>query len=74
MARKQAAIKSFFKFLVSRGVVASNPSEDLASPHGARALPPAISAGDLPCHAMETGARCQWACPGTCPGSKLASR
>jgi integrase/recombinase XerD len=47
VARKQAAIKSFFKFLVSRGVVPSNPTENLASPHVDRALPQTISEGEV---------------------------
>jgi integrase/recombinase XerD len=47
VARKQAAIKSFFKYLVARGAVASNPGEDLASPHVDRALPQTISAGEV---------------------------
>ncbi len=47
VARKQAAIKSFFKYLVSRGAVASNPTEDLASPHVDRALPQTISEGEV---------------------------
>lgn len=47
VARKQAAIKSFFKFLVARGAVATNPTEDLASPHVDRALPQTISASEV---------------------------
>lgn len=47
VARKQAAIKSFFKFLVGRGAVPANPSEDLASPHVDRALPQTISEGEV---------------------------
>jgi integrase/recombinase XerD len=47
VARKQAAIKSFFKFLVTRGAVASNPIEDLASPHVDRALPHTISTNEV---------------------------
>jgi integrase/recombinase XerD len=47
VARKQAAIKSYFKFLVARGEVASNPGEDLASPHVDRALPQTITAGEV---------------------------
>lgn len=56
VARKQAAIKSFFKFLVARGEVASNPGEDLASPHVDRALPQTISAGEVDrlLHEMDT--------------------
>ncbi len=47
VARKQAAIKSFFKFLSSRGMVSSNPVEDLASPHVDRALPQTINASEV---------------------------
>jgi integrase/recombinase XerD len=47
VARKQAAIKSFFKYLKAKGAVASNPSEDLASPHVDRALPHTISSSDI---------------------------
>ncbi len=47
VARKQAAIKSFFKYLMSKGIVASNPSEDLASPHVDRALPHTISSSEM---------------------------
>jgi integrase/recombinase XerD len=56
VARKQAAIKSFFKFLVASGTVPSNPGEDLASPHVDRALPQTISAGEVErlLHAMDT--------------------
>lgn len=43
LARKQAALKSFFKYLVSRQVLASNPSEELTSPHVDRAQPHTIS-------------------------------
>ena len=46
MARKQAAIKSFFKFLVTKGVVQSNPGENLASPHVDRATPQTITTSE----------------------------
>jgi integrase/recombinase XerD len=46
VARKQAAIKSFFKFLVSKGVVSSNPGESLASPHVDRATPQTITTSE----------------------------
>jgi integrase/recombinase XerD len=56
VARKQAAIKSFFKFLTSHGIIPSNPVEDLASPHVDRALPQTINAGEVErlLHAMNT--------------------
>ena len=47
VARKQAAIKSFFKYLASRGSLSSNPVEDLASPHVDRALPQTINASEV---------------------------
>ena len=46
VARKQAAIKSFFKHLASKGSIKSNPAEDLASPHVDRNLPHTISTSD----------------------------
>src|SRR5947209_8840007 len=39
VARKLAAIKSFYKYLTSSGVVPHNPAEAMASPHIDRALP-----------------------------------
>src|SRR5688572_23433859 len=42
VARKQAAIKSFFKHLTSKGRVKVNPAEELASPHVDRNLPHTI--------------------------------
>lgn len=47
VARKQAAIKSFFRFLVSRQVLAASPSEELASPHVDRARPHTISSSQV---------------------------
>ena len=47
VARKQAAIKSFFKFLTSHGLVSSNPVENLAAPHVDRALPHTINASEV---------------------------
>lgn len=46
VARKQAAIKSFFKHLTSKGRVKANPAEELASPHVDRNLPHTISSSD----------------------------
>lgn len=46
VARKQAAIKSFFKFLVSKGMASSNPGEDLPSPHVDRAAPQTITTSE----------------------------
>jgi integrase/recombinase XerD len=47
VARKQAAIKSFFKFLASHGIVRGNPIENLAAPHVDRALPHTINASEV---------------------------
>lgn len=46
VARKQAAIKSFFKHLKLKGGVKTNPAEELASPHVDRNLPHTISSSD----------------------------
>lgn len=46
VARKQAAIKSFFKYLSSKGSVTANPAAELASPHVDRAVPHTISKSD----------------------------
>jgi integrase/recombinase XerD len=46
VARKQAAIKSFFKYLVSRGTLSSNPSENIESQHVDRAIPHTISSSE----------------------------
>lgn len=47
VARKQAALKSFFKYMAARGAVASNPVGDLASPHIDRALPHTINTSEV---------------------------
>ena len=47
LARKQAALKSFFKYLVSKQVLAANPSEELTSPHVDRAQPHTISSSQV---------------------------
>ncbi len=47
VARKQAAIKSFFKYLITKGVVSNNPVKDLAAPHVDRALPHTIDASEV---------------------------
>jgi integrase/recombinase XerD len=46
VARKQAAIKSYFKYLVAKGVVPANPAEELESPHVDRALPKTITTSE----------------------------
>jgi integrase/recombinase XerD len=46
VARKQAAVKSYFKYLVSRGALSSNPSENIESQHVDRAVPHTISSSE----------------------------
>jgi integrase/recombinase XerD len=43
LARKVAAAKSFFKFLVAEGYLKDNPTENVASPNVGRLLPKPIS-------------------------------
>jgi integrase/recombinase XerD len=47
VARKLAAIKSFFKYLTSAGLVSHNPAEEMPSPHIDRALPHTLSASEV---------------------------
>jgi integrase/recombinase XerD len=47
MARKVAAIKSFFNFLVSEGILKKNPTEGISGPKVGKALPRAISVEDV---------------------------
>jgi integrase/recombinase XerD len=47
MARKVAAIKSFFNFLVSEGTLKKNPTEGISGPKVGKALPKAISVEDV---------------------------
>ncbi len=47
VARKLAAIKSFYKYLVSSSVVHTNPAEELASLHVDRSLPHTVSTSDV---------------------------
>jgi len=47
VARKVAAIKSFFKFLMDEGVVQANPTEDLESPKVRKLLPKILSRGQV---------------------------
>jgi len=47
VARKLAAIRSFFKHLASTGAVSANPAEEMASPHVDRTLPHTVSSSDL---------------------------
>lgn len=43
VARKVAAVKSFFKFMVAEGMMSSNPTEELRSPKIGKSLPRPIS-------------------------------
>jgi integrase/recombinase XerD len=47
MARKVAAIKSFFKFLVSEGMLEKNPAEDFSGPKVGKSLPRSISVEEV---------------------------
>ena len=47
IARKIAAIKSFFAFLVEEGELTSSPTENLTSPKVGRALPKALSVEEI---------------------------
>ena len=47
MARKVAAIKSFFGFLVSEGIIRSDPTENLSSPKVGKSLPKPLSAAEV---------------------------
>jgi len=47
MARKVAAVKSFFNFLDSEGKLTKNPADGLAGPKVGKSLPKAISVDDV---------------------------
>jgi len=47
VARKVAAARSFFGFLVSKNLVSKDPTEGVVSPRGGRALPKTITAGEI---------------------------
>ncbi|MBM3155880.1 MAG: site-specific tyrosine recombinase XerD [Chloroflexi bacterium] len=47
MARKVAAIKSFFNFLTAEGTLKKNPTEGVSGPKVGKALPKAISIEDV---------------------------
>lgn len=47
VARKVAAMKSFFDFLVSEGVFKSDPTENLSSPRVGKSLPKPLSVHDV---------------------------
>ncbi len=47
VARKVAAVKSFFKFLESSGQIQSNPAKDMETPRAEKHLPATISAEEV---------------------------
>lgn len=47
IARKMAAVKSLFHYLVRRGTITQNPAADLGSPEVKKPLPRAISVSDV---------------------------
>ena len=47
VARKVAAVKSFFDFLVVEGIIKSDPTENLSSPKVGKALPKPLSAAEV---------------------------
>ena len=47
IARKVAAVKSFFKFLESTGQIAVNPAKDMETPRAEKHLPATISAQEV---------------------------
>lgn len=47
MARKVAAVKSFFNFLVGEGTLEKNPTEGLSGPKVGKTLPKAISVAEV---------------------------
>jgi integrase/recombinase XerD len=47
VARKVAAIRSFFGFLAAEGILADNPTEGLASPRVGKTLPKAITPNEV---------------------------
>lgn len=47
VARRVAAVKSFFHFLLSEGMVTADPSENLESPKVGRTLPKALSVQEV---------------------------
>ncbi len=46
-ARKVAAIKSFFSFLISEGTIKSDPTENLSSPKVGKSLPKPLSTAEV---------------------------
>lgn len=57
IARKVAAIKSFFAFLIEEGELKSSPTENMASPKVGRALPKALSVEEINSLLQAVGAK-----------------
>jgi len=49
VARKVAAAKSFFNFMVAEGIIKTNPIRDMGSPKVGKSLPKPISVGQIRC-------------------------
>ena len=47
VARKVAAVKSFFNYLTAEGIVPSDPTETLSSPRVGKTLPKALTVGEI---------------------------
>lgn len=47
VARKVAAVKSFFEFLVADGIIRTDPTENLSSPKVGKSLPKPLSADEV---------------------------
>jgi len=47
VARKVAAVKSFFGFMVADGILSSDPTENLSSPKVGKSLPKPLSIGEV---------------------------
>lgn len=47
VARKVAAVKSFFNYLTAEGIVPTDPTETLSSPRVGKTLPKALSVGEI---------------------------
>jgi integrase/recombinase XerD len=57
VARKIAAIRSFYKFLLGDGLVASDPTENLASPKIGKSLPKALTKSEVDALLEQPGRR-----------------
>src|SRR5688572_32906654 len=47
VARKVAAVKSFFGFLTAEGLIDGDPTENLKSPQGGKSLPKALTVEEM---------------------------